>query len=57
MALGTRMDIENRFERMVFTRIFPIVGNSAWVLYVLLLVFLSWGVYSVMISVQDFRRK
>jgi len=57
MTLGTKMDFKDGLGEMVFTRVFPIIGNSAWVLYVLFLVFLSWGVYSVIIFACDLRRK
>lgn len=57
LTLGTRLDFENRFEEMMFTRVFPIIQNSGWILYVLCLAFLSWGGYSVIIFACDLRRK
>jgi Icc-related predicted phosphoesterase len=44
------------FKKWIFAHLFPIIENRVWILYIGLIFFLSWGLYSV-IMVFRYREK
>lgn len=48
---------KDSLEETAFVKVLPLVEERVWVLYLLLGLFLSWGVISVTIILRDSRRK
>jgi Icc-related predicted phosphoesterase len=44
---GEAWNFRRTFKKWTFVHLFPITENQVWILYVGLILFLSWGIYSV----------
>ena len=46
---GTVVDIRGTLKKGMFIHFFPVIKDKAWILYLLFLCFLAWGISSVAI--------
>jgi len=53
---GTVVDIRGTLKKWMFIHLFPTLKDRGWILYVLFLCFLSWGIFSAMI-IRKIRRE
>jgi hypothetical protein len=53
---GERSDLSRTLIKWIFIRLFPVVGSRGWILYTLTVLFLSLGIYSVIIFSRRFLR-
>jgi hypothetical protein len=51
---GEGNDFSRTLEKWIFIQLFPVIGNRGWVLYALTILFLSLGIYSVIILFRRF---
>lgn len=52
-----KFSIEDSFEGWVWDSLFPMVENKGWILYILVIIFLSSGIYSLIFFVNSLRKK
>ncbi len=53
---GEVLSLSGTLKKWTFVHLFPMIQQKGWVLYVITLLFLCWGIYSVVAFVQSFRR-
>ena len=51
---GEVNDFSRTLEKWIFIQLFPVIGNRGWILYALTILFLSLGIYSVIILFRRF---
>jgi hypothetical protein len=54
---GKTVDVRGALKRWMFVHVFPVLGGSAWLLYVLFALFLLWSISSVIILSRSIREK
>jgi hypothetical protein len=54
---GEARSIGGIVEKETFIHLFPMIQERGWVLYVLFIFFLFWGIYSVKICLRQFRKR
>ena len=54
---GEVSSFSGTFRKWVFINLFPILINRSWVLYFGVFLFLSWGIYSVIVLVHSLKRE
>ena len=56
IAVQERFSLEDSLEEGIFIHLFPLVRNRTWTLYVIAIVFLSWGIYSIFSCIHSLKR-
>jgi len=54
ITLSKMTNLEDAFEEMIFTKIFAVIQNKSWVLYVLFLLFSVAAIYSLILFAASF---